>query len=162
MQILFKLVGWTSSKIGEVKFQKPSKRNENVKSMTVLDSNGCVDPEVLEICPLDQYKISAMENYLQFESFMFDGMRENDEMWLSVRAIGCLENQDCELNCAKNSRQIRSTKLENLTTWQSDVSYRIITKGETDCSCSMQMYLFFLALVLLLLLICCVVLRSLV
>lgn len=107
-------------------------RKKIMNSLWILDTNGCLNPDVRKICSREQYRISPLETYLIFQAFMFENMRENDEIFLTVKVTGCLEGADCILNCpAGHNRRSRSVKAHNNTIdWENDISFRVnLPKG---------------------------------
>ena len=109
-----------------------------MNSLWILDANGCVNPEVREICSREQYRVSPLESYLMFEAFMFDNMKETDEMVMNVKVMGCLEGADCTINCpAGHSRRVRSTNesVNNHTIdWSNDITFRVILPEDRPVS----------------------------
>jgi len=99
-----------------------------INSLWILDKNGCLNSDVREICPREQYAASPLESYLMFQAFMFDGMKETDEIFLTVKATACLEAADCVLDCpAGHIRRARSVLDRNNTVeWQDDMILRVI------------------------------------
>ncbi|XP_048514993.1 uncharacterized protein LOC105687923 [Athalia rosae] len=138
--------GWKYSRIGEVNVQYIETRLQPrvMNSLWILDSEGCRNPEIPEICPNDQYRVAPLESYLIFEAFMFENMKETDEMILSIKVTGCLEGQDCGINCPKDhlrrSRSIvdHQEKLKaNVTDWRRDFAFKVVrksAKAETSAS----------------------------
>lgn len=105
-----------------------------MNSLWILDADGCRNPDINEICPGDQYRVASLESYLIFEAFMFENMKETDEMIISVKVTGCLEGEDCALNCPKDpsthTRKARSLieSKANVTDWQSDIAFKVLRK----------------------------------
>lgn len=99
-----------------------------VNSLWILNKDGCLNSDVREICPREQYKASPLESYLIFQAFMFEGMRETDEISLAVKAMACLEPADCVLDCpAGHVRRARNVPDRNNTVeWQDDIVLRVI------------------------------------
>ncbi|XP_015173395.1 PREDICTED: uncharacterized protein LOC107064830 [Polistes dominula] len=130
--------GWKYSRIGEVTVHYiENKQGKKVmNSLWILDTNGCLNSDIREICSREQYRISPLETYLIFQAFMFENMRENDEMILTVKITGCLEGADCILNCpaGHNRRSKRSIQTYNNTIdWENDISFRVnLPKEKTD------------------------------
>nr|XP_050858195.1 uncharacterized protein LOC127067401 isoform X1 [Vespula vulgaris]XP_050858196.1 uncharacterized protein LOC127067401 isoform X1 [Vespula vulgaris]XP_050858197.1 uncharacterized protein LOC127067401 isoform X1 [Vespula vulgaris]XP_050858198.1 uncharacterized protein LOC127067401 isoform X1 [Vespula vulgaris] len=121
--------GWQYSRIGELTVHYIEKKQQKkiMNSLWILDTNGCLNPDVRKICSREQYRISPLETYLIFQAFMFENMRENDEIFLTVKVTGCLEGADCILNCpAGHNRRSRSVKTHNNTIdWENDISFRV-------------------------------------
>lgn len=122
--------GWRYSKIGQVTMHYMEERQQQqiVNSLWILDKDGCLNSDVREICPREQYKASPLESYLIFQAFMFDGMKETDEISLTVKAMACLEPADCVLDCpAGHVRRARNVPDRNNTVeWQDDIVLRVV------------------------------------
>lgn len=122
--------GWRHSKIGQVTVHYVEERQQQkiINSLWILDKDGCLNPDVHEICPREQYAVSPLENYLIFQAFMFEGMKETDEIFLTVRTTACLESVDCVLDCSGGHvRRARSVPDRNNTVeWQDDIVLRVI------------------------------------
>ncbi|XP_011881939.1 PREDICTED: uncharacterized protein LOC105569813 [Vollenhovia emeryi] len=121
---------WRHSKIGQVTmhYVEERQRQKIVNSLWILDKDGCLNPDVHEICPREQYAVSPLENYLIFQAFMFEGMKETDEIFLTVKTTACLESVDCVLDCpAGHVRRARSVPDRNNTVeWQDDIVLRVV------------------------------------
>ncbi|XP_018045302.1 PREDICTED: uncharacterized protein LOC108685149 [Atta colombica] len=121
---------WRHSKIGQVTMHYVEERQQQkiVNSLLILDKNGCLNPDVHEICPREQYAMSPLESYLIFQAFMFEGMKETDEIFLTVKAMACVESVDCVLDCpGSHIRRARSVLDRNNTVeWQDDIVLRVI------------------------------------
>ncbi|XP_024938704.1 uncharacterized protein LOC107265660 [Cephus cinctus] len=126
--------GWKYSRISEVTVHYVEKRQRNkiMNSLWILDSHGCLNPDIREISSREQHRVSPLENYIIFHAFMFENMKETDEMILTVKVIGCLDGDDCALNCpASHVRRVRSTDNSNDTVnWQDDILFRVIMPNE--------------------------------
>ncbi|RLU23423.1 hypothetical protein DMN91_003627 [Ooceraea biroi] len=122
--------GWRHSRIGEVTMHYVEERQQQriINSLWILDKNGCLNSDVREICPREQYTASPLESYLIFQAFMFEGMKETDEIFLTVKATACLAPADCVPDCpAGHVRRARSVSNRNNTVeWQNDVVLRVI------------------------------------
>jgi len=59
---------------------------------------------------------------------MFEGMKETDEIFLTVKAMACVEFVDCVLDCpGSHIRRARSVLDRNNTVeWQDDIVLRVI------------------------------------
>ncbi|XP_028044891.1 uncharacterized protein LOC105834833 isoform X2 [Monomorium pharaonis] len=121
---------WRHSKIGQVTvhYVEERQRQKIVNSLWILDKDGCLNPDVHEICPREQYAVSPLENYLILQAFMFDGMKESDEIFFTVKAMACLEPADCVLDCpGGHVRRARSIPDRNNTIeWQDDIVLRVV------------------------------------
>lgn len=123
------------------------KQQQNVvNSLWILDKDGCLNTDVYEICPREQYAASPLESYLIFQAFMFDGMKETDEIFLTVRATACLEAADCTLDCpAGHVRRARRSAADrnNTVEWRDDIALRVVLP-EHKLRASRSYYLAFL------------------
>lgn len=121
---------WRHSKIGQVTmhYVEERQRQKIVNSLWILDKDGCLNPDVHEICPREQYAMSPLESYLIFQAFMFEGMKETDEIFLTVKAVACVESVDCVLDCpGGHVRRVRSVSDRNSTVeWQNDIILRVV------------------------------------
>lgn len=100
-----------------------------VNSLWILDKDGCLNTDVREICPREQYTASPLESYLIFQAFMFEGMRETDEIFLTVRATACLEAVDCTLDCPSGHvRRTRrsATDRNNTVEWRNGIALHVV------------------------------------
>lgn len=100
-----------------------------VNSLWILDKDGCLNTDVREICPREQYTASPLESYLIFQAFMFEGMKETDEIFLTVRATACLEAADCILDCpAGHVRRTKrsATDRNDTVEWRDDIALRVV------------------------------------
>ena len=126
------MTGWQYSKINDVTLHYTERRQQKniINSLWILDANGCLNPQVREICSSEQYRISPLESYLLFQAFMFENMKENDEMILSVKVTGCLDGADCILNCPAGHMRRSKRSLDNnrneTVKWQDDIQFRVV------------------------------------
>ncbi|EFN83790.1 hypothetical protein EAI_16392 [Harpegnathos saltator] len=123
--------GWKYSRMGQVTVHYVEVRQQQnvVNSLWILDKDGCLNADVREICPREQYAASPLESYLLFQAFMFEGMKETDEIFLTVRATACLELADCSLDCpAGHVRRARrsATDRNNTLEWRDDIALRVV------------------------------------
>lgn len=111
-----------------VHYVETGRQQNTVNSLWILDENGCLNADVREICPREQYAASPLESYLIFQAFMFEGMKETDEIFLTVKAMACLEAVDCVLDCpAGHVRRARSVSDRNGTIeWRDDIALRVV------------------------------------
>lgn len=148
------LQGWRHSKIGQVTMHYVEERQQQkvVNSLWILDKDGCLNSDVHEICPREQYMASSLESYLIFQAFMFDGMKETDEISLTVKAMACLEPVDCILDCpAGHIRRARNVPDRNNTVeWQDDIILRVVLP-KYESRISQNYYLAILLLIMALL-----------
>lgn len=66
-----------------------------LNSVILVTSNGCVHPSMRSICPLPPTFEPPLGHRLGFRAVMFQGMKSSDEMILSVKIIGCIDQNDC-------------------------------------------------------------------
>ncbi|XP_067207337.1 uncharacterized protein [Linepithema humile] len=122
--------GWRHSKIGQVTVHYVEERQQQkvINSLWILDKDGCLNSDVHDICPREQYLASPLESYLIFQAFMFEGMKETDEIFFTVKAMACLDPVDCILDCpAGHVRRARSVPDRNDTAeWQDDIILRVV------------------------------------
>lgn len=112
-----------------------NKRKKIMNSLWILDSNGCLNPGVKKISSREQYRVSPLETFLVFEAFMFDSMKETDEMVMSIKVTGCLDGNDCILNCpGGHSRKTRSLENSRNQTVNllDDISFRVTFPKSRD------------------------------
>ncbi|XP_072760894.1 uncharacterized protein [Anoplolepis gracilipes] len=145
--------GWRHSKIGQVTMHYVEERQQQkvVNSLWILNKDGCLNSDVREICPREQYMASPLESYLIFQAFMFEGMKETDEISLTVKAMACLEPADCVLDCpAGHVRRARNVPDRNNTVeWQDDIVLRVILpKYESRISQNYYLAILLLAIAL--------------
>lgn len=111
-----------------VHYVEKKQRENIVNSLWILNKDGCLNSDVHEICPREQYMSSSLESHLIFQAFMFEGMKETDDIFLTVKTMACLEAIDCILDCpAGHIRRTRTIHDHNNTIeWQDDILLRII------------------------------------
>jgi len=99
-----------------------------INSLWILDKDGCLNSDVRDICPREQYLASPLESYLMFQAFMFEGMKETDEIFFTVKVMACLDPVDCILDCpGGHVRRARSVPDRNDTVeWQDDIILRVV------------------------------------
>ncbi|XP_033212365.1 uncharacterized protein LOC117169964 [Belonocnema kinseyi] len=128
--------GWRYSKINDVTmyFVEKTQQKRIMNSLTILDANGCLNPQVRAICSREQHRVSPLESYLLFQAFMFENMKESDEMILSVKVTGCLDGADCILNCpeghVRRSKRNSQNNRNQTIKWEDDIEFRILRKEE--------------------------------
>lgn len=152
--LLLSFQGWQYSKIGQVTMHYVEERQQQkvVNSLWILNEEGCLNSDVREICPREQYMASSLESYLIFQAFMFEGMKETDEISLTVKAMACLEPVDCVLDCpAGHVRRARNVPDGNNTAeWQDDIILRVLLpKYESRVSQNYYLAILLLAVTLL-------------
>lgn len=65
------------------------------ESATIIDSLGCRVAAMKSVCPEQPRQLDPLTTTLTFRAFMFQGSNSGDEMVLSVRMYGCLQQEDC-------------------------------------------------------------------
>lgn len=116
-----------------------------MNSVWILDSNGCLNPNIKSLCSREQYRVSPLESYLLFKVFMFENMKENDEMIISVKITGCLDGADCILNCPaghmRSKRNIPNQQNQTIK-FENDIQFKVILpKTITDEKYTMDLNL---------------------
>lgn len=115
-------------------FVEKTQEKRIMNSLSILDANGCLNPQVRVICSREQYRVSPLESYLLFQAFMFENMKESDEMILSVKVTGCLDGADCILNCpeghVRRSKRNSQNNRNQTIKWEDDIEFRILRKEE--------------------------------
>lgn len=144
--------GWQYSKINDVTiyFVERRQRRKIMNSLWILDANGCLNPEIRTICSREQYRVSPLESYLLFKAFMFENMKENDEMIIIVKVTGCLDGSDCILNCPaghlRSKRNLQSNRNQTIK-FENDIEFKVIlsktTNIEHELDLSVIIYLLF-------------------
>ncbi|XP_066156030.1 uncharacterized protein [Euwallacea fornicatus] len=87
--------GWKNSLIGPVQITGLNSK----KSATLVNQQGCVNPEMKSICPRQVVRINPLVTELNFRAFLFQEEPQGDEMVISVRTQGCVQAQDCLRVC---------------------------------------------------------------
>lgn len=122
--------GWRHLKIGQVTVHYVEERQQQriINSLWILDKDGCLNSDVHDICPREQYLASPLESHLIFQAFMFENMKETDEIFFTVKAMACLDPVDCILDCpAGHVRRARSIPNRNDSAeWQDDIILRVV------------------------------------
>lgn len=117
-----------------------NRKKNIINSLWILDGNGCLNPSLDKITSRQQYQVSSsLETYFIFEAFMFDNMKESDEMTMSVKVTGCLDINDCIVNCNSSNQPVRKSRslknnLHNQTVnyLLDDISFRVIYQKPLD------------------------------
>ena len=87
------------------------------------------------ICPAGAVFDPPLGHKLAFKAVMFQGMKSGDEVVMSIKVSGCLDEHDCHVNsCLDRSfsrfkRNAISIK-ENEISEVSKISFRIVLPGE--------------------------------
>lgn len=75
--------------------------------VTIIDPLGCRVPEMKSVCPEQPKQIDQLTTSLIFRAFMFEGTDKGEEMVLSVRMFGCLQEEHCiQVKCFKFKNKI--------------------------------------------------------
>ncbi|XP_043477761.1 uncharacterized protein LOC122508461 isoform X2 [Leptopilina heterotoma] len=146
--------GWQYSKISDVTiyFVERRQRRKIMNSVSILDTNGCLNPEIRSVCSREQYRVSPLESYLLFKAFMFENMKENDEMIISVKVIGCLDGADCILNCpAGHLRSKRNTPSQRNQTikFENDIEFKVILPTTEEHAMDLSIIIYILSALIL-------------
>lgn len=102
---------------------------------------GCLNPTMKAICPLSPIYDPPLGQKLAFKAVMFQGMRSGDELVMTIKISGCLDEHDChvdqhsclnrDLNRLKRSA-IEDPKNGNEISEVSRISFRIVVPGESS------------------------------
>lgn len=87
--------GWNYTRVSDVSLQRLGPSGDILNSVVLVTSSGCVHPKMRSICPLPPTFEPPLGHRLGFRAVMFQGMRSGDEMVMSVKIAGCLEQNDC-------------------------------------------------------------------
>lgn len=93
--------GWNYSRIADVTLQRLGSFGQILNSAVLITSNGCVHPSMASICPLPPIFEPPLGHSLRFKVVMFQEMKSGDEMAISVRMVGCIDQRDCLTVCYK-------------------------------------------------------------
>lgn len=89
--------GWNHSRVSDVTLQRIGSNGEVLNTAQLIKSNGCVNPSMQSICPLPPVFEPPLGYRFGFRAVMFQGMKNGDEMQMSVRIVGCMDSRDCHL-----------------------------------------------------------------
>lgn len=89
--------GWNFTRVSDIVLQRFSAQGDVLNSVNLVTSNGCVNPQMRNICPLEPVLDPPLGYRFGFKAFMFQGMRSGDEVVMSVKMTGCLYWRDCQL-----------------------------------------------------------------
>ncbi|XP_075225478.1 uncharacterized protein LOC142326717 [Lycorma delicatula] len=130
--------GWKYSRLSNITVQRVINnkgKKSVVDSISLVDLNGCRNPNMINISPW--HPIVDPQNDLivtfLFRVFMFDGMKEGDELIISVQLVACILKHHCYLRtdlCDHNdfkgvSRRKRAAD-SNTAGWKEDLTFKII------------------------------------
>lgn len=90
-------LGWNHSRVSDVTLQRIGSNGEVLNTAQLIKSNGCVNPSMQSICPLPPVFEPPLGYRFGFRAVMFQGMKNGDEMQMSVRIVGCVDSRDCLL-----------------------------------------------------------------
>ncbi|KAJ6633417.1 hypothetical protein Bhyg_16333 [Pseudolycoriella hygida] len=121
--------GWNFTRISDVSLQRLNPSGDILNSVVLVTSSGCVHPSMRSICPQPPTFEPPLGHRFGFRAVMFQGMRSGDEMIMSVKIVGCIDQSDCfvdKLACEKFSgRARRDTNLSNNLSEVSTISFRV-------------------------------------
>lgn len=92
-------LGWNHSRVTDVSLQRLSPTGEILNSATLIKSNGCINPAMRSICPFAPIFEAPLGYRVGFRAVMFQGMKSGDEMIITVKIVGCIDNIDCAVVC---------------------------------------------------------------
>ena len=75
--------------------QRLGSNGQILNSANLIASNGCVNPTMKAICSAPPVFEPPLGHRLKFRAVMFQGMKSGDEMFMSVKVIGCIHSIDC-------------------------------------------------------------------
>lgn len=81
-----------------VALQRVAPTGEILNSATLITSDGCVNPTMRSICPNPPVFEPPLGHQMRFRAVLFQGMNSGDEMFMSVRVVGCIEHHDCAVS----------------------------------------------------------------
>ncbi|XP_037941001.1 uncharacterized protein LOC119673955 [Teleopsis dalmanni] len=118
--------GWNYTKLSDVSLQRIAPSGELLNLANLITTNGCVNPSMQSICTQPPVYDPPLGHKLAFKAVMFQGMRSGDEVVMTMRIHGCLEQHDCYIStqeCSVNNlgRRKRNTDdLERKATMDND------------------------------------------
>ncbi|KAI5720113.1 hypothetical protein M8J77_002051 [Diaphorina citri] len=141
--------GWVYSRMSDVTFHKnvPNPQSDE-DTVVVVNDDGCTNPDMKTICPHEQYRDIAdpLTSALVLRTFMFQGMKDGDEMVISAKITACVDPRDCTVDpsCLPNNsgwfpylRKRRSPlhQGQNLMEDQeTSVAFKIRLQTDTPCT----------------------------
>ncbi|XP_055844653.1 uncharacterized protein LOC129911042 [Episyrphus balteatus] len=125
--------GWNFTKLTDVNLQLISGTGDLTRSVNLITSHGCVNPSMRSICPQIPIFEPPLGHRFQFKAVMFQEMRSGEEMVLSMKVTGCLEQNDCLINVqdcnggGTNFKRQRRNTQNNSTNFSefSKISFRV-------------------------------------
>lgn len=78
--------------------QRVTQNGKVLNSANLINGNGCVNPNMLSICPNPSQFEPPFGHRIAFRAVMFQGMKNGDEMVMSVRVVACIDPNDCLVN----------------------------------------------------------------
>lgn len=88
-------LGWNYTRLSDVSLQRYSANGAVLNSANLLTSAGCVHPAMRSICPAPPVFEQPLGYRFGFRAVMFQGMKSGDEMVISVKILGCMQQIDC-------------------------------------------------------------------
>lgn len=83
--------------------QRISPTGELLNNVALVTSRGCINPSMQSVCTQPPSYDPPLGHRLSFKAVMFQGMRSGDELVLSMRITGCLEERDCHVDASNCS-----------------------------------------------------------
>ncbi|XP_055918366.1 uncharacterized protein LOC129950451 [Eupeodes corollae] len=90
--------GWNFTKLTDVNLQLISPNGDLTRSVNLITSHGCVNPSMRSICPQPPTFEPPLGHRFLFKAIMFQEMHSGEEIVLSMKITGCLEQNDCHVN----------------------------------------------------------------
>lgn len=81
--------------MSDVSLQRLAPTGEVLNSAMLVTTSGCVNPTMRSICPYPPVFEPPLGYRFGFRAVMFQGMKSGDEMVMSVRILGCIDQRDC-------------------------------------------------------------------
>ncbi|KAL5289490.1 hypothetical protein ACFFRR_009546 [Megaselia abdita] len=130
--------GWNFTKLSDVNLQRKSSNGNVQSSINLISSLGCLNPAMKSICPFGPNFDPPLGHRLSFKAVMFQGMRSGDEVVMSIKISGCLDEHDCHVdsrscsdkNLARHKRNA-ATENGNEISEVSKISFRVVIPGES-------------------------------
>ncbi|XP_011197939.2 uncharacterized protein LOC105222350 [Bactrocera dorsalis] len=127
--------GWNYTKLTDVHVQRISPTGELLNNVALVTTRGCINPSMQSVCTQPPSYDPPLGHRLIFKAVMFQGMRSGDELVLSMRITGCLEERDCHVdasNCSavtnlwRRKRHIVAAANDSEVSEISRIAFRVI------------------------------------
>lgn len=87
--------GWNHSRLTDVALQRVGQNGEILNSASLVHSNGCINPAMRSVCSVPPTFEPPLGHRFGFHAVLFQGMKSGDEMLMTVRMVGCVDQRDC-------------------------------------------------------------------